>query len=141
MLALTCRQPYASLIMMGLKTWELRAWKFPFERCEILIHAASQITLTERKVAYHPVLRGLLKQHWPSLRDMPRGVILGSVTVLDCGPAKLVDPRSLSVIDRLAGWWDEAYAWTLCHPHRWSSQPKVGGQKGLWEYQGELEDA
>jgi hypothetical protein len=135
MLALTVRQPYASLILLGLKEWELRSWPFPRAMpCEILIHSARKVSREEVRIAYLALVRQALKPHFAALKDMPRGVILGSVKVEECGRAARVPLRDMRPLDRAAGFWDLSFAWRLSNPTPWSSCPRVTGQAGLWNY-------
>jgi hypothetical protein len=85
MLALTVRQPWASLILRGLKREEYRNWSTPF-RGKIAIHAARATPgavadlqdvadLVERATRVRPGLPTVAR--W--LSGLPRGVILGTV--------------------------------------------------------------
>lgn len=78
MKAISLWQPWASLMALGLKKNETRSWQTHY-RGPLLIHAAKRIT------------------HWPSIMiqavfediafqppDLPRGVILCRVNLVDC---------------------------------------------------------
>ena len=75
MKALTIRQPWATLIMLGVKRYEFRSWKTNF-RGEVLIHAGQGIDkeAVER-----------LKKYLPNA-ELPLGKILGKVNITDCIP-------------------------------------------------------
>ena len=75
MKALTIRQPWATLIMQGVKRYEFRSWKTNF-RGEVLIHAGKGIDkeAVER-----------LKKYLPE-GELPLGKILGKVNITDCVP-------------------------------------------------------
>ena len=75
MKALTIRQPWATLIMLGVKRYEFRSWKTKF-RGEDLIHAGKGIDkeAVER-----------LKKYLPE-GELPLGKILGKVNITDCVP-------------------------------------------------------
>lgn len=75
MKALTIRQPWATLIMQGVKEYEFRSWKTNF-RGEVLIHAGKGIDkeAVER-----------LKKYLPE-GELPLGKILGKVKITDCVP-------------------------------------------------------
>ncbi len=74
MKAITIRQPWATLIMQGVKKYEFRSWKTNF-RGEVLIHAGKGIDkeAVER-----------LKKYLPE--ELPLGKILGKVEITDCIP-------------------------------------------------------
>lgn len=82
MRALSVRQPWAWLILHGGKDIENRSWETMF-RGQVLLHAGK--TLTK---AYHREV-----SHWaegefgiivPELDDMPRGGVVGVVTIAGC---------------------------------------------------------
>ncbi len=75
---LTIRQPWADLIMCGIKDVENRSWSTKF-RGRLLIHGA-------KKVEWH-VVEYLTKEHgfvFPEGYQPRTGAILGSVEVTDC---------------------------------------------------------
>ncbi len=85
-LCLSVRQPWASLIVAGLKRFDPRYWSTTF-RGRIYIHAARVIRprsrqLWNRLVRCHPDAVDQLGV--ASLDDLPRGGIIGSVQLLDC---------------------------------------------------------
>ena len=74
MKAITIKQPWATLIMSGVKRFEFRSWKTNF-RGDVLIHAGKGIDkeAVERLAKYLP-------------EELPMGKILGKVTITDCVP-------------------------------------------------------
>ena len=97
MLALSIRQPWASLILKAGKDIENRDWPTKY-RGRILIHAAKGMTQAEHADAIHFAVGAI--QHDPrnegaakrtTLRELgfdfgalPRGGIVGSVEITDC---------------------------------------------------------
>ena len=71
MKTLTIKQPYATLIMEGLKEYEFRTWKTNY-RGEILIHAGKGI---DKKA---------MKKYEYLGFEYPRGCIIGKATITDC---------------------------------------------------------
>ena len=71
MKVLTIKQPYASLIAEGLKTYEFRTWKTNY-RGELLIHAGKGVDKEAMK-----------RMEYLNL-DYPQGCILAKVTLTDC---------------------------------------------------------
>ena len=74
MKAITIKQPWATLIMSGVKRFEFRSWKTNY-RGDVLIHAGKGIDkeAVERLAKYLP-------------EELPMGKILGKVTITDCVP-------------------------------------------------------
>jgi hypothetical protein len=115
-LALSCRQPWASLILIPWKDLENRNWATGY-RGPLLIHAAKTMTRREYDEAIdfacsidrERTMR-LLASGVLAFDNLPRGGIIGSVNLVDCvrrstspwfvGPKGFVmrDPRSLPFV-------------------------------------------
>lgn len=105
MKALTVRQPWASLIIAGVKDVENRTWRTSY-RGRLLIHAGRGRDTCDHEVP----------------DDLPGGVILGSVTLLDC------------VRDHPSPWSIPAsWHWLLGDVQPWARPVPVRGQLGLWD--------
>lgn len=82
MRALSVRQPWAWLILHGGKDIENRTWETMF-RGQVLLHAGK--TLTK---AYHREVSDWAEGEFgiivPELDDMPRGGVVGVVTIAGC---------------------------------------------------------
>ena len=83
MLALSIRQPWATLIMRGGKDIENRNWKTSV-RGRILVHAAKGCTKQEFEAANDFASYALGREVTGTLSKMPRGGIIGSVEIVDC---------------------------------------------------------
>ena len=72
MMALTTKQPWATLIMQGEKRYEFRSWQTKY-RGELLIHAGKSVDkeAIKRLAKYLP-------------ENLPLGKILGKVRLVDC---------------------------------------------------------
>lgn len=153
MKALTVRQPWASLIVAGLKDVENRSWRAPEwivgER--IAIHSAARRDTPER-AAHAAVLAGevVAGGHFLALDAQAAhacGVVLGSVEVVGCHHADdcAEDETSHfplhvgSTPDRTvwrkrycARWAEpDAFHWVIAGPKVW--QPvALTGRQGLW---------
>jgi hypothetical protein len=93
--ALSVRQPYAWLIVQGIKTLENRSWRTHY-RGPLLIHASSnRVDLTEEVRARYGA-RGQVRL--PPLTRYELGGIIGCVEVVDCVQ------RSNSVWKNPGGW-------------------------------------
>ena len=71
MKTLTIKQPFATLIVEGLKEYEFRTWKTNY-RGEILIHAGKAV---DKKAMKRYEYLGL---------EYPKGCIIGKATITDC---------------------------------------------------------
>ncbi len=71
MKTLTINQPFATLIVEGLKEYEFRTWKTNY-RGEILIHAGKSV---DKKAMKKYEYLGL---------EYPKGCIIGKATITDC---------------------------------------------------------
>lgn len=71
MKTLTIKQPFATLIIEGLKEYEFRTWKTNY-RGEILIHAGKGV---DKKAMKKYEYLGL---------EYPKGCIIGKATITDC---------------------------------------------------------
>jgi hypothetical protein len=74
MKVLSLLQPWASLVVMGVKQIETRAWNTAY-RGELLIHAGK--SKRAQLVAQHDVF----KKHIPRFHQLPFGAIIGSVVL------------------------------------------------------------
>ncbi len=100
MKALSIRQPWASLIVLGLKDIENRTWSSRY-RGPVLVHASKGMTRTEHEDAIEfaidairaaPPKSGLfggaktiaLGELGFAFDALPRGGIIGSVEIVDC---------------------------------------------------------
>ena len=72
MKVLTIKQPWATLIMQGNKSYEFRSWQTKY-RGDLLIHAGKGIDKEAMK---------RLAKYIP--KELPVGKILGKVTLVDC---------------------------------------------------------
>jgi hypothetical protein len=107
---LTVRQPWASLIVAGIKDVENRSWRTNY-RGRLGIHAGSRVD-QDALDAYGHLLDG----------ELPRGALIGSVTVVDC----VENSRSKWAIP---GQWH----WLLADAEKLAHPRPMPGQLGLWQ--------
>jgi hypothetical protein len=85
--ALSVRQPWASLIVAGEKDVENRAWRYPPRfRGPLLIHASSWWSFRQVRATMDHLYDCLLVPYIVTdeeLRALPRGALIGQVTVTD----------------------------------------------------------
>ena len=89
MKAITIKQPWASLIVSGLKDIENRTWSCPKKYLgkRVLIHAA-KTSVKEGWSALNGMQIKKVSKHKDKLygdnEDLPKGAIIGSVEIVDC---------------------------------------------------------
>ena len=110
MKALTIHQPWASLIIAGIKDVENRK-KRTNHRGRLVIHTGLGID------------EGGMEQYGHLLDDFPNGAILGEVILVDC----VNNSRSRWAIP---GYWH----WVLADPRPRKRLVWVRGYQGLWNY-------
>ena len=161
MKALSLWQPWASLLVAGVKQIETRSWPIR-HRGPLLIHAASHWTRAEdeicRREPFASALAGLRVQWTPGERRnfrrpaLPFGAIVGRVDVVDCFPTELVTVsrvirhcwmaedgpagRGLAIPEREApyGNYDPGrFAFACRDPVRFDTPVYCRGHQGLFE--------
>jgi hypothetical protein len=131
--ALSVMQPWAALIVLGVKRIETRSWRTGF-RGRLAVHASSQLPpgyadLCRRE----PVRTAILRSPW---NRPPRGVLLGTVEVRDCVCVEELD--TLSELEQSFGNFAPGrWAWLLADPEPLPWLVPVRGWPGVFEV-GEL---
>ena len=128
MKALTIKQPWANLIIKGLKKYEFRSWRTKY-RGPLLIHAG--------KGTDNPsVVR--LKEYLPN--NLPTGEIIGQVNVVDCIEVtkEFKEKLLLENKDIYKGSEIGSYAWKLDNVVIFDKQIAINGKLSLWEYEGDV---
>ena len=127
MKALTIKQPWATLIVEGLKKYEFRTWKTNY-RGKILIHAGLSLE----------------QKHSNKFKDYKfdyiKGAIIGEVEIIDC---VLVDEELNKKLQReniLVYGNDHigVYAWKLDNVKKYKIPIYIKGKLGLWNYEEEI---
>ena len=125
MKVLTTRQPWATLIMAGLKEYEFRSWKTNYKG-EILIHAGKTIDREAEK---------RLKKYLPD--KLSTGKILGKVNLMDCikvTPQFLSELRKVNPDIYAKSVFKEEYAWNIKVLEKFDEPIETKGKLGLWNY-------
>lgn len=137
MYALSVTQPWASLIVRGLKRFETRGWQTHY-RGPLAIHAARKLPANLAVLCDQDPLRALLHQH--GLADwwlLPRGAVLGCVDLLACVRVEEVHdlpPEQRSLGDFRPGRW----AWQLTNPRTLAVPYPLTGRLGIFAVPFEL---
>lgn len=118
---LTVKQPWATLIVEGIKKYEFRSWKTKY-RGEVLIHAG----LSEEKEE--------IKKFESLNLNFPKGKIIGIVNIVDC--LLLDDSLNKQIISShnvaYGNKYRTGYAWKLDGARKIKLDKEVKGKLGLW---------
>ena len=123
-IALGVQQPWAELIVRGLKTLEIRRMNTP-KRGRILIYAS-------KKFSAYPIAEEMLEKHQLSKEMLTYGQLVGSVEIVNSRPAVAEDVDAACVTtELLAG----HHAWELAHPQKYEVPQSVRFLPyGVWFY-------
>jgi hypothetical protein len=123
-LTLSVAQPWASLIMLGIKLIENRSWPTS-HRGRLAIHASARCDIhTWREI---PALRDLI--HLPPVDRLPSSAILGTVEVVEC--VRSIDLPPELACDPFAG--VNCWCWVLAKPRLLVRPWPCKGKLRLWE--------
>lgn len=129
MKALTIKQPWASLIMQGIKKYEFRSWQTKY-RGDILIHSSKQVD------------KEAMKKYSKYLNSAPAGVILGVVTITDC-IKKSEEFKQILINEKCDVYtkssFESNYGWKIENVRVFDPPIKAKGNLGLWNYEMEGE--
>lgn len=146
MKALTIIQPWATLIASGHKVNETRSWKTNY-RGEILIHAGknpkdytSGFYIDDPDGRYFHAA-GI---NPGTFGDLPRGMIIGKATLLDCvqitkefkDELMETNPAEYAFGDYRIG----RYAWVMENPELFKEPIPAKGMMGLWNWEDDAND-
>ena len=134
MYALSVMQPWAALIVLGVKRIETRPWRTGF-RGRLGVHASStRPSNFDDLCCREPVRSALLAAPW---NRPPRGVLLGTVEVCDC--VRVEELEALSEQERSLGDFGPGrWAWLLADPRPLPWLIPLRGRLGVFEIGNEL---
>jgi hypothetical protein len=123
-IALAIQQPWAELILQGKKTIEIRS-TMTNQRGHIYVYAS-------RKASPLPCALVAAAEHQLQIEQLPRGVILGTVELMDARPAKASDALAACVPAEILA---HRQAWILQNPSRLKQElPPRFLPYGIWFY-------
>lgn len=129
--ALTIFQPWASLIVDGVKVHETRPWPCPRELFgeRLLIHAGAP-HVDPQRLSFQ-MLQLTQRVYAGRLEPLPYGALVGSVRVVACRRTESTTPASPE--DRTAGDWKRGrFAWELADPRPFKVARPIRGQQRVW---------
>lgn len=134
MKAITIKQPWASLIVEGIKPIENRTWKTNF-RGRVLVHAGAKqlnskdLFSIEKVNEIHPDLLDDIENG-----NLPTGVIIGSVEIVDC----VINHPSIWAEKSLHTDGENIFGkpinnWVLANPIKFPEPIPCKGKPSFWE--------
>lgn len=154
MKALTVWQPWASMLVAGVKGIETRSWATHY-RGPLAVHAAAltfdrvfnSLGHVRGAVAFERLCMELLQTD--NLRDLPKGCIVGTVNVVACvkvPPPPLEGWAGCGVYGRtltedelaLGGYTPGRFAWVCEDPVTFARPVPYRGRQGLWNVPAEI---
>lgn len=123
MKVISIKQPWASLIILGYKTYEFRTWKTKY-RGKLLIHASKTIDKKALQRFEHLNL------------EYPLGQIIGEVDLCEClelnpSLARKIYNEDSNVYKNVLN--HVGYAWKLENVKKYDDYITINGKLGLWE--------
>lgn len=135
MKALSLIQPYATLIILGIKWKETRSWPTK-HRGALAVHASAGKPAWARQVCEtDPYIKAALAKHHLTFDTLPRGVVLGTVQVDGCDAIDKQLISRLSPLEFACGDYSMPgrFAWQLNHAREASYEVPCKGALSLWE--------
>ncbi|MGY3091099.1 hypothetical protein ACVWYF_004163 [Hymenobacter sp. UYAg731] len=112
MKAITLHQPWATLIMLGYKTYETRSWQTS-HRGTMAIHAAMFLSQEYRQLcATDPEISAILTRHGLTYDTLPLGALLGTCQVREMHQTDHMGALSLTEL-ACGDYSPDRWAWTL----------------------------
>ena len=124
--AISLIQPWATLIVAGLKRYETRSWSTPY-RGHILIHASKKV---DHRYLARPDVARLVMQ--AGFYHFPTGAIIGRAIIAGCVQAEeLAD--LIPDAERLVGDFGEGrFAWAMQNAVMFEQPIECKGHLGIW---------
>lgn len=153
MKAISIKQPWASLIVHGIKDIENRTWACPKKYIgqRVLIHASKASWTWHRVINYFtkPMRDIFIKIGYNGawLRGLPTGAIIGSVQIVDCvinHPSVWAEKTENYTIGMNPKLHEDisgkrvVYNWVLANPVLFENPIPAKGKLSFWDYPGEL---
>lgn len=141
MKAISIRQPWASLIVHGIKDIENRTWACPKKYIgqRVLIHASASPWIWNHVLNYiNSVNKKLLPVFINSgyngtwLRNLPTGSIIGSVEIVGCS----INHSSIWAEKTDRYYEKPIYNWVLANPVLFEKPIPAKGKLSFWDYPG-----
>lgn len=135
MKALTVRQPFATLLVRGLKQFETRTW-YTKHRGLLAVHAAKGRDDWQLETYADPMVkRALTEMSYRAFRQLPFGKVLGTMRLERIHDTGKMSPAMYEGFERRVGNFNrDRYAWQLVPTSRYDEPVPAQGQPGLWDF-------
>lgn len=139
MKAITIKQPWATLIVLGEKKFETRSWATK-HRGPLAIHAGKSV---DKDACEDSWIKSVLAEHGiTTWKQLPTGVVIATVELVDCHKVSLgvgsVVCTSGPVIHGLeyefGDYTEGHYAWELSNLQVLNEPVQANGQLSLWNW-------
>ncbi len=132
MRTLSVLQPWATLLIAGTKRCDARGWRTT-HRGPLAIHACSRFAPSSRELCEHEPYRSALRRLGiDDCMRLPRGVVLGTVRLLDC--VRIEEVLELPDDECLLGdYRPGCWVWQFADPVLLSEPVPVSGRLGVFE--------
>lgn len=127
-------QPWASLLVAGVKKIETRSWLTGY-RGPLYIHAAKKHDKDDLDLLRYFNTVGLKQPE-----SIPFGAIVGRVDLVDCKPTETIRDTISSVEYALGGFGNNRYGWITEKPVEFAQPVPFKGKQGLFEVNLTCED-
>lgn len=137
MRTLSVRQPFASLLVHGVKRFEARSWSLP-ARGWYLIHASQRrdVGLTEAIIGYPIVrrrIRAAVRKTGLDPDEWPTSALVGAVFFANDRPVTPAVVAKLAAADDvLIGFAETGLLWHATEWHAFDRSIPVAGRLGIW---------
>lgn len=138
MKAISIHQPYAHLIMEGLKCYETRTWQPPASLIgqRIAIHASVNTDPIKAAMGSDYIMGFWHKTERPLLPSLPRGRILGTVRLAEALPMTLDMIMGVPEMEAAFGDWTVGnWAWRVEDPEPLAEPEILRGQQGFFRWE------
>lgn len=133
-------QPWASLIVHGLKFFETRTWAAPKSLIgqTLGIAATKNITPDQRATYADPNFQFFYEQSGlPELEELPRGYLLGTVTLDSIEEITQEFFDDITLEEQAFGWYNlGGYAWRLRDARPLVNPIPIQGKQGIYDWRG-----
>lgn len=139
MKAITIKQPWATLIALGLKQFETRSWATK-HRGPLAIHAGKNLDF----LAYCEFSKVLELHGYKSMKDLPTGAVIATANLIECHKVIKQDRCEEAETDKgaiitgkefLYGFYEEGRcAWELTNVQVLPKPVPAKGQLSLWNW-------
>ena len=136
MKAISLLQPWASLVMMGLKHWETRSWPTK-HKGDIAIHASKGMCEAgcDLMVRDETLRMFAAKGMFPSFNELPRGVVLGVCSLHQCVRSDSLTAAEVGSDAAYGDFSSGRWCWFLMVKEKFKEPVPARGMQGLWNWE------